>query len=70
MPRLGRFEIVSKLVDNGPDSTIGNFDMNRMQEVIDILVPIFEARRIPQFRPDVKPTDIVTNEFIDPRIGL
>jgi hypothetical protein len=59
-----------KLVDNGPDSTIGNFDMDRMQQVIDILVPIFETRRTPQLRTDVKPTDIVTNEFIDPRIGL
>ncbi len=59
-----------KIVDNGPDKTLGNFDMDRMQRLIDILVPIYEARRIPQFRADVKPTDVVTNEFIDPNIGL
>ncbi len=65
-----RAQLEYKIVGNGPDSTLGNFDLDRIQRTIDILLPIFEARRIPQLKLDVKPSDVVTNEFIDPNIGL
>jgi hypothetical protein len=52
------------LVSNGPDGTIGNFDIDRVQKVIDQMVIV-----------DLAPSgltadDIVSNEFIDPSIGL
>lgn len=53
------------LVGNGPDSTLGNFDLERVQTVIDqMLAAGFEAPA------DLKAEQIVTNEFIDPAVGL
>lgn len=56
-------------VNNGPDKTLGNFDMARVQRIIDIVTPIFIAQRQPP-RENLKPEDIATNEFIDPSIGV
>jgi hypothetical protein len=56
-------------VNNGPDKTLGNFDMARVQRIIDIVTPIFTAQRQPP-RANLKPEDIATNEFIDPSIGV
>ncbi len=53
------------LVGNGPDSTLGNFDMDRVAGVIDILV----ANTYPKSE-GVTPEDIATNKFIDESIGL
>jgi hypothetical protein len=52
------------LVSNGPDATIGNFDEDRVQKVIDQMIAVDLAPA------DLKASDIVTNEFIDPSIGL
>jgi hypothetical protein len=57
------------IVGNGPDDTIGNFDMARAQRVIEIMTPILTAQKKPA-KEGLKPDDIVTNEFIDPKIGL
>jgi ABC-type nitrate/sulfonate/bicarbonate transport system substrate-binding protein len=59
-----------KIVANGPDGTLGSFETARVQNVIEILDPIFQARRAPNFQAGLKPSDIVTNEFIDPSIHL
>jgi hypothetical protein len=59
-----------KIVSNGPDGTLGSFDMGRVQKVVDILDPIFAARRAPNFQAGLKPSDIATNEFINPSIHL
>lgn len=59
-----------ELVSNGPDDTIGNFDMDRVQTLIDESVPIFEDVGVESIKPDVAAEDIVTNEFIDDSIGL
>lgn len=37
--------------------------------MIDIVVPILTSQKKPP-RPDLKPADIATNEFIDPGVGL
>lgn len=58
------------LVGNGPDSTLGNFDLDRVQRVIDSLLPIFTADGLSSFDPGVTPEDLVTNEYIDASIGL
>ena len=54
------------IVANGPDDTIGNYDLDRLQDIIDIV------RDIPAFNvPEgLTAADLVTNEFIDPSIGL
>jgi hypothetical protein len=57
------------LVGNGPDKTMGNFDMARVQRLIDIVGPIFAAQRKP-LKQGLTPNDVVTNEFIDQAIGL
>ncbi|ROO87054.1 ABC-type nitrate/sulfonate/bicarbonate transport system substrate-binding protein [Actinocorallia herbida] len=54
------------LVGNGDDATLGNYDLERVQTLIDL---------IGEYAPDaditgITPDDLVTNEFIDPAIGL
>jgi hypothetical protein len=53
-------------VSNGPDSTIGNFDMARVQKTIDQMI----AAGITKIPKDLKADKIATNEFIDPKIKL
>jgi hypothetical protein len=58
-----------KLVSNGADTTLGNFDLDRVARTIEVLRPIFATRN--QAVPaSLKASDIVTNEFIDPSIHL
>jgi len=57
------------LTDNGPDQTIGNFDMARVQGVLDILEPIFAGQNKPLME-GLRAEDLATNEFIDPKIGI
>jgi hypothetical protein len=59
-----------KLAGNGPDGTLGNLDMDRLAQMIDILEPIYAAQRVTTVKADLSPSDIATNDFIDPRIGL
>ena len=57
------------LVGNGGDGTHGNFDTARVQTLIDQSTPIFtEQGSAP--KSGLTPDDLVTNEFIDPAIGL
>ena len=57
------------LVANGPDSTLGNFDLDRVNSLIAIAIPVYTGLgQAP--KAGLKAEDIVTNEFIDPSIGL
>lgn len=58
------------VVANGPNETLGDFDMERTQKVVDLLNPIFEEKSVRTWDPEVTAEDIVTNEFIDQSIGL
>lgn len=58
------------LVSNGPDDVIGNFDMERVQTLIDESVPIFEDVGVESMKDGLVAEDIVTNDFIDDTIGL
>jgi hypothetical protein len=52
------------IASNGPDDTVGNYDLSRIQKVIDAV------RDLPSFKvTTVTAEDLVTNEFIDPSIG-
>ncbi len=62
-------ELKLGIVGNGADKTLGNFDMSRVKRTIDIVGPIYAAQK-QQVKAGLKPEDIVTNEFIDPAIGL
>jgi len=53
------------LVGNGPDSTVGNMDLDRIQEMIDNI-----ALAGLEFQEGLTPADIVTNEYIDSSIGF
>jgi hypothetical protein len=55
------------LVGNGPDDTLGNFDEARLTDFISKALPVFAAKNPPA---NLKWSDLVTNEFIDPSIGL
>jgi hypothetical protein len=57
------------LVGNGPDRALGDFDFDRVQQVLDVVVPIFTAQNKP-LEPGLRPEYLVTNDFIDPLIGL
>ena len=59
-----------ELVSNGPDEVIGNFDMERVQTLIDETLPIFESVGVDSIEEGVTAEDVVTNEFIDDSIGL
>ncbi len=53
------------LVSNGPDDTLGNFDMDRVTSVVELLTSnVFTDAE------GVTPDDLVSNEFIDESIGL
>lgn len=54
------------IVGNGPNSTIGDFDMDRVNRMLEIVRDSLDERS----NPDVTTEDVVTNRFIDPSIGL
>ncbi len=57
------------LLSNGPDGTIGNFDLDRVTELIAKAIPVYAA--LGQSPPEgLTAEDIVTNQFIDQSIGL
>jgi hypothetical protein len=72
-PALADFSVRQQrllgIVGNGPDATIGNFDLARVRGVLDIVRPIFAGRRQP-LKEGLRAEDLATNEFIDPAIGL
>jgi hypothetical protein len=59
----------NKIMGNGGNAAVGDFDTSRVSRIIDLVKPIFAAQRHP-IRGDLKPEDISTNEFIDPSIGI
>jgi hypothetical protein len=57
------------IVGNGPDATLGNFDTARVAHMIEILGPVFAGQNKP-IKAGLAPDQLVTNEFVDPSIGL
>jgi len=57
-----------RIVSNGSDQTLGNYDQARVQRLLDITRPIFATRNKP-ISADLRPSDVVTNEFIDMTVG-
>ena len=57
------------IIGNAPDGTLGSFTDSRVQQLIGILVPIY-TKDGKQTLKGLKPSDIVTNQFIDSSISL
>ena len=57
------------IVGNGANSTLGDFDDARLQQLIQILDPIYQAQNKP-ILANLKPADLVDGSFLDPKIGL
>jgi hypothetical protein len=58
-----------KVVSNGPNSTLGDYDFDRIQEFMDTFIPILQGKGV-EVAGGLTPQRIATNEFIDPNIGL
>jgi hypothetical protein len=56
-------------VNNGADQALGNFEVARIQRLIDIVNPILAGQRA-ELKAGLAPQDLYTNEFIDPSIGV
>jgi hypothetical protein len=54
------------IVANGPNKTLGDFDMRRSDVLLSRLATSLDIRA----KPNLKSGDVVTNRFIDPAIGL
>ncbi|MCL9759665.1 ABC transporter substrate-binding protein [Frankia sp. AiPa1] len=57
------------IVGNGSNRTLGDFDDARLQHLIEILDPIYQAQNKP-ILAGLKPSDLVKDSFLDPKIGL
>jgi hypothetical protein len=62
-------QMQAQFVNDGSDQTLGNFEVGRIQRLIDIVTPILAGQRAP-IKEGLKPQDLYTNEFIDPSIGI
>jgi hypothetical protein len=62
-------EMRLNFVNNGTDQTLGNFEVGRIQRLIDIVTPILVGQR-QQTKEGLRPQDLYTNDFIDPSIGV
>jgi hypothetical protein len=72
MPLLAygnRQDLKYKVINNGTDRTIGNFNPRRVQGVINDFYDVF-GKSVPTANPNVTPGQITTNKFINPKIGL
>jgi hypothetical protein len=57
------------LVSNGSNDTIGDFEEARVQQILDIVTPIFAEKGI-EAKDGITAADLFTNDFLDTTIGL
>jgi len=58
-----------RIASNGSDSTYGNFDLDRVSTQFGEATTLFKSQNL-EIDPDLTAANSVTNEFIDPSIGL
>jgi hypothetical protein len=58
------------IVSDGPNCTLGDFNLKRLQRVINQLKPIYQAQGVKTFNTNLKSSQIATNRFIDKGVGL
>jgi hypothetical protein len=59
----------NRILGNGANATVGDFEKDRVQRIIDVVTPIFAAQRQP-VKDGLTPEDLFTNEFIDTTVSL
>ncbi|MFT4305444.1 MAG: hypothetical protein QM604_00980 [Microbacterium sp.] len=57
-------------VDDPASGVFGQFDPDRMQEIVDTFVPLLEAQGTLPEGTEIDPEDLYTNEFIDTSISI
>ncbi|WP_116437518.1 ABC transporter substrate-binding protein [Frankia sp. CcI49] len=62
-------QLTTGVVSNGGNGTLGDFDGNRIQTILDITTPIL-TRNGTAPADGLKATGLFTNRFLDPGIGL
>ncbi len=62
-------QLADGIVGNGPSGTHGDLDPTRVQDLFDIVVPIYTEAGLP-VKDGVTPADIWTDKFIDPSIAF
>jgi len=65
-----KMQVKYGIVQNGPNCTLGDFSNARTQKLINQLKPIYKAKKIDTYNPNLRASAIQTNEFINPKIGL
>ena len=61
--------LANQILGNGRNKAIGDFDMDRVKRILTIVTPIFAAQKTP-VKAGITADQLVTNEFIDPTIGM
>ena len=56
------------IVGNGPNSTVGDFDLARVRKLLDIVRPVFARARQP-LPAGLTADDLVTNAYVDPAVS-
>jgi hypothetical protein len=58
------------IVANGPNCTLGDFNLPRLQKTINQLKPIYKTQNVKTFNENLKSSAIASNRFINKSIGL
>lgn len=62
-------QVTNGIIANGPDGVLGDFDFSRIQQLMNIVEPIYVADG-KTVKAGLTPQQLVTNQFIDPSIHL
>jgi hypothetical protein len=61
-----RMQRQQRIVSNGSNDTLGDFDLDRVAKLLDVIRGTLDVRA----KPGVQASDVVTNRFIDPSVRL
>lgn len=64
-----KFDEEHGVISNGTDGTFGSFDVDRVTQFMSDLQPILQMENIKP-KPGLTAPDLVTNEFLDPKIHM
>jgi len=59
-----------KIASDGPDGYVGDLDTARVQQFMNVAVPIFDKTKDAGVKSGLKPQDLFTNQFLDKKISL
>lgn len=64
-----RIQLQRGIVSNGTNSTLGDFNLDRVQRVIKQVEDVLDTQNT-HYQAGLKPADLATNQFIDPNVHL